>query len=192
VCRVEHAQLVLLPVADPIGEQHADILERRAIGSERVLHHPLTERLGDDGPRVVDAHAVAQPRAIGFGRGRCDAVHHRIREHAVVLHPPRQRRIEAGRGLERGSPRGGPVAREVVAAEDRERTRATIAPRAERGGDAVERRTRAGRRRLRIARLGDRQGDDRRRGRCDQVCDSRIAAAVRRVHERDDRPDHLC
>src|SRR5918992_4443801 len=61
VTRVEHAQLVLLPIVEVIGEQRAGNLPWRPIGREVVLHDPLPERLGDDGPTVDDARAFAQP-----------------------------------------------------------------------------------------------------------------------------------
>src|SRR5205814_2240661 len=80
--RVQHAQLVELPVVHTIGEERADVLPSRPPGREPVLEYPLPERLCHDRPPVLDPDLVTQPRAIGVGRLRCDAIDHRVRERA--------------------------------------------------------------------------------------------------------------
>ena len=82
VRRIEHAQLVELPVVHVVGEEHADVLEARTPVGEPVFDHPLPERLGDDRPAVVDADLVAEPRPIVVRGLRRDAVDHRVGERA--------------------------------------------------------------------------------------------------------------
>ena len=77
------------------------------------------------------------------------------------------------------------VGPQVVAAQDRERARGPIAPERERGGDPVERRGT-----LRVARLGDRQRQDRRPASGDQLRGGAVVTA-RGVNEAGDGADDL-
>ena len=108
----------------------------------------------------------------------------------MLLYPRRQRRVEAGGGRERGGPSRVSVARQVVAAEDRERAGRAIAPDRQRGRDAVERRVLAGRGRLGIPGLRDGQREDRGLRRGDQLRDRRVLS-IGGVHEARDRADDL-
>jgi hypothetical protein len=179
---------------DAVAEQRAHFFPRGPTSREIVLHHPLAERLGDDGPQVRDPRAVAQPIAVGVSGHRRDAVDHRVRERAVRLDPRGQPGVGAPRGRQRGAPRGVAVPRQVVAAEDRERSRGALATDRQRSGETIEGRARPGCRLLcrglGVPGLGDRQREDRRRRRGDELGDSRVVA-VRRVHVADDRADHL-
>ena len=100
---VEHAQLGLLVGGDVRHELDAGELPARPPCREDVLEHPLGERLGDDGPRVVDARG-AQPRPVGVRRRRDDPVDHGRREGDVAPGPSRP---AVGRGTPRGPRRPG-------------------------------------------------------------------------------------
>ena len=78
---VEHPQLVELPVVHAVGEKHADVFPLRPPGGEVVLDDPLAEGLGDDRPGDRRSRLlVDEPRPIGVGGLRRDAVDHRVRE----------------------------------------------------------------------------------------------------------------
>ena len=63
--RVQHAQLVELPVVHAVGEEHADVLEVRPPGGESVFDHPLAEGLGDDGqPSSIPTSSRSQARSV--------------------------------------------------------------------------------------------------------------------------------
>src|SRR5580765_2949898 len=83
--RIEHPQLVQLPVVHTVGEENTDVLESGSVRRERVFEHPLTKWLRDHGPVVVESTLVAQEGAIGVSRLRRDAVDHRVREAAGCL-----------------------------------------------------------------------------------------------------------
>ena len=57
---VEQSQLHQLVRRDVVDEQHVDVLERRPAVGEVVLEHPRGERLGGDGPLVLDAEFGCQ------------------------------------------------------------------------------------------------------------------------------------
>ena len=137
---VEEAQLVQLPVVDPVGDEHAGVLPRRAAGGELVLHDPLAERLRHDRPAVLDAAAGAQPLAVALLRDRRDPVDHRVRERARILDPRGEPVADAGGRGHGGGARGVAVAGQVVAAEDRERPE----PAVQRAGRPAARRSNVG------------------------------------------------
>lgn len=119
---VEQAQLHQLVGCDVVDQQHADFLERRATVAEVVLEHPGGERLGDDGPAVVDppefgCHDVDR---LGGGRRGGDPVHHRVGGELRVRGDPfAETGIRTvGVGGER-VPRDVTVALDVVARHDR-------------------------------------------------------------------------
>ena len=58
MARVQHPQLVELPVVHAVREERADVLPSRSTSGEAVLDHPLPERLADDRPFVVYADLV--------------------------------------------------------------------------------------------------------------------------------------
>ena len=157
VRRVQHPQLVELPVVHVVGEENADVLEARTPVGELVFDHPLPERLGDDRPAVVDADLVAKPRAIVVRGLRSDAVDHRVGERACRLD-------EAG---ELGTPRLADrrhrptrhpaVAGQVVAAQDRQRFPTADSTGVEPARDRLDRRVGLFER---VAPLGDRHRQD--------------------------------
>jgi hypothetical protein len=59
VARVQHAELVELPVVHAVGEEGARLLPPWSSGGEPVFDHPLAERFADDRPAVVDADLCA-------------------------------------------------------------------------------------------------------------------------------------
>jgi hypothetical protein len=189
VTRVEHTQLVLLPIVELIGEQRTCILPRRPIRGEVVLHDPLPERFGDDGPTIDDACAFAQPVAVVAGCGRGDAIDHRVRKRAAFLDPRGQRRVEP-RGCGQGRAPGRiSVPGKVVAAQDRDRAGGAVTPDGKAGSDPVKGRALTGRafrrRQLGVAGLRNGQRQDRRAGCCDEVPGGSVLARGR-VNEVDD------
>ena len=141
-----------------VGEENADVLEPRPSRRERIFEHPLPKGLRDHRPPVVDSEGVVQPGAIGVGRLRRDAVDHRVREGARRLEVANEL-VAASLGRARDRvPRDLAVARQVVAAEDRQPRAAVCTASVEAGDDGLDRRIRLVQR---VAALGDRQGEDR-------------------------------
>ena len=98
---VEQAQLHVLIGSDIVDELDSGFFVGRPTGGESVLEHPLEEGFGHDRPGVDDAGVRAQFGPIVVGRGRGDAVDHRVRECHVGIHPLGQPLIdEAGEGGE--------------------------------------------------------------------------------------------
>ena len=156
--RIEHPQLVQLPVVHAVGEESTDVLPRGPARRERVFEHPLTKRLRDHRPPVVEPALVAQEGAIGVGRLRRDAVDHRVREAARRLDPTNEVVAASLADTRYGLARDVSVSRQVVAAEDRQRTTATRTASVEPSGDGLDRRVRLVQR---VAALGDRQRQNR-------------------------------
>ena len=162
-----------------IGDQRrAAVLEARPARGKAVLDHPLRERLGDDRPSVLDPESRGDARPILVRGGGNDAVDHRRGERDLALDPAAEIGI-AQRGEPRDDrPRGRAVARQVVAADDRERReprRAAARQRLDEKARRAHRRVGIGevvadvgmavvelarRRVVAIALLGDRQRDD--------------------------------
>ena len=90
VAAVEDADLHQFVGRDVGGEGDPDVLQRRAAGRELVLDHPLPERLAEHRPGVLDAVGLAKDVALAIGRGRRDAVDHRVGEGDVVADPLRE------------------------------------------------------------------------------------------------------
>ena len=90
VARVEQAQLHQLVGLDVVDDLDADVLVGRAAERERVLEHPLRERLADHRPGVVDVEALLDLGAVGVGGLRRDPVDHRVRERDAVERSPRR------------------------------------------------------------------------------------------------------
>ena len=140
--RVQHSQLVELPVVHAVGEEGADVLEPGSAGRERVFDHPLPERLRDHRPPVVEPDLLAQPGAIGVGRLRRDAIDHRVGEGARRLDEADELLAPSLADTRDGLPRDVAVARQVVAAENRQRRAARRTASVEAGGDRLDRRVR--------------------------------------------------
>jgi hypothetical protein len=155
-------QRVRLDVVDELG---AHGVERRAAVAEGVLDDPLRERLGHDRRAVEDPERPRDHGAVRVARARCDAVDHAARERTLALDPAGERRVAQPRARDHRPPRQLPVARHVVARQDRERRQAGATPARERLDEEAEGRRRPAGRGVRddpVAVARDRQRDQAR------------------------------
>ena len=183
MARVQHPQLVQLPVVHTVGEDDARVLPARSTGGKSVLDHPLPKRLADDRPGVVNADLVAQPLPVTVLGLRCDAIDHRVRERARLDVAHQLRSVAFSHGDDR---RAGcvTVAGQVVAAQDRQRPAGACPPGLEPGDDRLDGQI-AGHEG--VAALGDRQGKNRHLGIGDALCE--CAAVTGRERVVDDAAD---
>ena len=82
--RVQHPQLVELPVVHTVGEEDADVLEPGSAGGERSSTTHCRNGSPTTGHRRR-CRPVAKPRSVVIGRLRRDPVDHRVREAARRL-----------------------------------------------------------------------------------------------------------
>ncbi len=92
---------------------------------ERVLDHPLAERLGDDRPAVLEAEPARDLLAVAGRGGGHDAVDHRAREARVALEPLQRAgaAVHARAEVVHEPAQHDAVARQVVAGDERQRAR---------------------------------------------------------------------
>ncbi|KAI6754540.1 hypothetical protein HG530_012292 [Fusarium avenaceum] len=102
VTGVEKAKLVLLELLDIVNvmdDLDTDLLEGRAAVGELVLNNPLHERLGHNGPSVLDAEVLGERRDVVLGGAGGDAVNHGVGESALLGDPLGKLRVaELGEG----------------------------------------------------------------------------------------------
>ena len=98
---VEQPQLHMLVGLHIVDDLDAGVFVGRTSGGEIVFEHPLEEGLGDDRPGIGDSRVGQQVGPVTIGRGRGDAVDHRIRESHCLTDPLGEFGIdEAGEGRE--------------------------------------------------------------------------------------------
>ena len=174
---VEQAQLHLLERPDVAHHGDAELFPGRPPGGKLVLDHPLAERLGHHRPGVLDAERLRNPRAVGIGRRRHDAVDHARRAGHVLGDMAGKRRIAKRGELDEQAVQRRAIGGKVVAGKDREGRRSRSAAARQRldekavrglrlarrrkvGDDARMRRVEVAGRVAQIGLFGDRQRDD--------------------------------
>ena len=180
VARVEDSQLPLFEGRHVLHEPRSGQLPGRPRSKKVIFDDPLRLRLGDRHRVVVPAQQVRDDGPVLGRGGGCDAVHHRARECARPFDPRPQRGPGAAQDCRA---QGTAIAGQVVASDDRERTRRPLPAPVE----ALEQPGQHRRPRL-VAGLGDGERDHRDRRIGEKV---RLAGVTVPDHLRD-RSQRLC
>ncbi len=118
---VEHPHLEEFVPVDMVDELRPGQVPWRPRPGETILDHPLPERLARDAGEVRHADGVSHMRPIGPGHRGHDPVHHRRREGHDLVDPAGQFSGALRRDGADRTPENGPVGRDVVATQHRER-----------------------------------------------------------------------
>ena len=132
MARIQQAELHRLERHDIGDELRAADFPARSRRNERVLDHPLLEWLKDNRRGIVHPERCVVVANVRRGRRRDDSIDHCRRKRRVLFDPCGKRPIARLRKRRDETTQDAAVVRKVVAANDRQRSRAIVPSRFER------------------------------------------------------------